>query len=96
MFASKSSIKDFALKLPNVAVARVTADACATELAVIESCSEEFRMMLQTQPATLHLAPTPRLPSARPLYSTYLQATPTAYSMHPPTRLSLSPLNRLL
>ena len=44
MFASKPSIKDFALKLPNVAVATATADACATELVVIESGSEVFRM----------------------------------------------------
>jgi len=44
MFASKPSIKDFALKLPNVAVATATADACAAELAVIERASEVFRM----------------------------------------------------
>jgi len=44
MFASKPSIKDFALKLPNVAVVTATADACATRLAMIESWSEVFGM----------------------------------------------------
>lgn len=51
MFASSPSIKDFALKLPNVAVATATADACATELAVIESWSEVFGMRRAGQPA---------------------------------------------
>jgi len=37
MFASESFIKDFALKLLNVAVAAATADACATELSVMEN-----------------------------------------------------------
>jgi len=71
MFASKPSIKDFALKLPNVAVVMATADACATELAVIERWSEVFRMRRGAQQVTLHL---PALPSARP-HLTYTRPT---------------------